>query len=182
MVAAHILKVCSALFEPLVNLKEISENPSRYLFGFGFYAFTALIDMKPPPGALLYIHSASEPYNEEQILSKERVDNWLDKFGMERHQIHYSGHAKGKNLFEIVKTIAAKRCCFQFIHRTSREICEGYYYWKYDCGTRRQNLPYLTVQTNGIFLSDRATFFKSFKTQGIWSLCTSQSNLGYSLH
>jgi hypothetical protein len=49
MVAAHILKVCSALFEPLVNLKEISENPSRYLFGFGFYAFTALIDMKPPP-------------------------------------------------------------------------------------------------------------------------------------
>ena len=108
MVAAHISKVCSALFEPLVNLKEISENPSRYLFGFGFYAFTTLIDMKPPPGALLYIHSASELYNEEQVLSKERVvDNWLDKFGMERHQMHYSGHAKGKDLFEIVKTIDA---------------------------------------------------------------------------
>jgi hypothetical protein len=27
-----------------------------------------------------------------------------------------------------------------------------------------------------------STFFKSFKTQGIWSLYTSQSNLGYSLH
>jgi hypothetical protein len=53
MVAAHISKVCSALFEPLVNLKEISENLSRYLFGFGFgfSAFTALIDMKPPPQA-----------------------------------------------------------------------------------------------------------------------------------
>ena len=36
------------------------------------------------------------------------MDNWLDKFGMERHQIHCSGHAKGKDLFEIVKTIDAK--------------------------------------------------------------------------
>jgi hypothetical protein len=61
MVAAHISKVCSALFEPLANLKEISKNLSGYLFGFGFYAFTALIDMKPSPGAL-YIHSANEPY------------------------------------------------------------------------------------------------------------------------
>lgn len=87
--------------------KEISENPSRYLCGFGFYAFTALIDMKPRPGAL-YIHSASEPYNEEQVLNQDRVDNWLDKFGMERHQIHCSGHAKGRDLFEIVKTIDAK--------------------------------------------------------------------------
>jgi len=86
---------------------EISKNPSQYLCGFGYYAFTALIDMKPPPGSL-YIHSASEPYNEEQVLSQERVDNWLDRFGMERHQIHCSGHAKGKDLFEIVKAIDAK--------------------------------------------------------------------------
>jgi hypothetical protein len=124
MVAAHISKVCSALFEPLVNLKEISENPSRYLYGFGFYAFTALIDMKPPPGAL-YIHSPSELYNEEQVLRKERVDTWLDKFGMERHQVRCLGHAKGKDLFEIVKTMDAKRCCFQFIHRAFREVCQG---------------------------------------------------------
>lgn len=75
-----------ATFANLPNAKtakEISENPGRYLCGFGFYAFTALIDMKPPLGAL-YIHSASEPYNEEQVLSQERLDNWLDKFSMER--------------------------------------------------------------------------------------------------
>jgi mRNA degradation ribonuclease J1/J2 len=63
--------------------------------------------MKPPPGPL-YIHSAREPYNEEQVLSQERVDNWLDKFGMERYQIHCLGHANGKDLFEIVKAIDAK--------------------------------------------------------------------------
>lgn len=73
-----------AIFANLPNAKtakEISENPSRYLCGFRFYAFIALIDMKPPLGAL-YIHSASEPYDEEQVLSQERFDNWLDKFGI----------------------------------------------------------------------------------------------------
>ena len=29
------------------------------------------VDMKPKPGSL-YIHSASEPYNEEQILNQDR--------------------------------------------------------------------------------------------------------------
>ena len=97
-------------FANLANAKtaqDIGKNPGEYLCAFGYFSFTALIDMKPSPGAL-YIHSASEPYNEEQMLSQERVDNWLDRFGMERHQIHCSGHAKGKDLLEIVKTIDAK--------------------------------------------------------------------------
>ena len=38
--------------------------------------------MEPKLAGPLYIHSASEPYNEEQVLSQERVDNWLDRFGM----------------------------------------------------------------------------------------------------
>lgn len=87
--------------------KEISEHPSRYLCALGYFSFTGLIDMKLKSGAV-YIHSASEPYNEEQVLSQERVDNWLDKFGMARHQIHCSGHAKGQDLFDMVKEIDAK--------------------------------------------------------------------------
>jgi len=42
------------------------------------------------------------------VLNQERVDNWLGKFGMERYQIHCSGHAKGADLFSIVKEIGAK--------------------------------------------------------------------------
>ena len=99
-----------AKFVSLSNAKtaaELSQNPSRYLYALGYFSFASLIDMKPPPGAL-YIHSASEPYNEEMVLNQDRVDNWLDKFGMERHQIHCSGHAKGPDLFSIVKEIDAK--------------------------------------------------------------------------
>jgi hypothetical protein len=49
----------------------------------GFYSFTALIDMKPEPGAT-YIHSAIEPYNEEQEISQERINAGMDHFGMNK--------------------------------------------------------------------------------------------------
>ena len=73
----------------------------------GFYSFTALIDMKPKPGAI-YIHSASEPYNEEQELSQERINAWTEHFDMRKFQCHCSGHARGKDLLQIVEEINAK--------------------------------------------------------------------------
>jgi len=97
-------------FASLPNAKtahEISENPNKYLCALGFFQFTSLIDMKPSSGTP-YIHSASEPYNEEQILSQDRVSNWLEHFGMNRYQIHCSGHAKGEDLLQVVKDINAK--------------------------------------------------------------------------
>jgi ribonuclease J len=90
-----------------LTASEIAQNPSRYLCAIGYFGFSALIDMNPKPGAV-YIHSASEPYNEEQILSEKRLLNWLERFQMERHQIHCSGHAKGTDLMDMVKEIDAK--------------------------------------------------------------------------
>jgi ribonuclease J len=63
------------------NAQEIARNESKVLCAMGFYSFTALIDMKPEPGAR-YIHSASEPYNEEQEISQERINTWMDHFGI----------------------------------------------------------------------------------------------------
>lgn len=97
-------------FATLPNAKtadEIAQHPEKYLCALGFFSFNALIDMKPDPGAV-YIHSASEAYNEEQVLSTKRLHNWLDKFQMEHHQIHCSGHAKGQDLMDMVKEIDAK--------------------------------------------------------------------------
>jgi len=84
--------------------EQIAARPDKVLCAIGFYSFTALIDMKPKSGAL-YIHSASEPYNEEQELSQERIDAWLEHFGMNKFQSHCSGHARGKDLLEAVKAI-----------------------------------------------------------------------------
>jgi len=87
--------------------EQIASRPNKVLCAIGFYSFTALIDMKVKPGAR-YIHSASEPYNEEQELSLERIDAWIDHFGMSKFQSHCSGHARGKDLLEAVSEIEAK--------------------------------------------------------------------------
>jgi len=86
---------------------EIAAHPKKYLCAIGFFSFNALIDMKLKSGAV-YIHSSSEAYNEEQVLSTIRLHNWLDRFQMEHHQIHCSGHAKGEDLMNMVKEIDAK--------------------------------------------------------------------------
>jgi ribonuclease J len=87
--------------------EQITARENKVLCAIGFYSFTALIDMKPKPGAR-YIHSASEPYNEEQEFSQERIDAWIDHFGMAKFQSHCSGHARGNDLLEAVSQISSK--------------------------------------------------------------------------
>ena len=87
--------------------EQIAVRPNKVLCAIGFYSFTALIDMKIKSGAR-YIHSASEPYNEEQELSQERIDAWIEHFGMHKFQSHCSGHARGRDLLEAVSEIGAK--------------------------------------------------------------------------
>ena len=87
--------------------EEIARNESKALCTIGFYNFNALIDMNLPSGAH-YIHSASEPYNEEQEISQLRVNAWLNHFGIASHQSHCSGHAAQEDLIEIVSSISPK--------------------------------------------------------------------------
>ena len=87
--------------------EQIAARENKVLCAIGFYSFTALIDMKPKHGAR-YIHSASEPYTEEQEISQERVDAWLEHFGMHKFQSHCSGHARGQDLLKAVSEIGAK--------------------------------------------------------------------------
>jgi len=74
--------------------EQIAACPNKVLCAIGFYSFTTLIDMKPKPGTR-YIHSASEPYNEEQELSRERIDAWTEHFSMKKFQSHSSAMQGG---------------------------------------------------------------------------------------
>jgi ribonuclease J len=89
------------------NAQEIARKEGKVLCAMGFYSFTALIDMKPEPGAT-YIHSASEPFNEEQEISQERINAWMDHFGIYKFQCHCSGHARSNDLSHIVNEINAR--------------------------------------------------------------------------
>jgi len=91
----------------IVTASDIAKNQDKMLCAFSFWNFGALIDIKPQSGSL-YIHSSSEPFNDEGEFDKKRVDTWLNHYDLERVQSHCSGHSKGQYLLDAVKTVDAK--------------------------------------------------------------------------
>jgi len=96
------------LDEPnIVTAEDIAKNQDKMICSFSFWNFGALIDIQPTSGSL-YIHSLSEPFNDEGEFDKTKVDAWLDLYDLTRVQSHCSGHSKGQYLLDVVKTIDAK--------------------------------------------------------------------------
>jgi len=65
-----------------------------------------LIDLKPDKG--MYIHSLSEPFNEEMEISYDRMINWIMHFNMDFVQSHCSGHINGADLLDTIQKINPK--------------------------------------------------------------------------
>ena len=82
---------------------EIRKKPENYVVVLNFWYLNMLIDLKPNKG--MYIHSLSEPFNEEMEISYERMINWIMHFDMNFIQSHCSGHINGYDLKELIKTV-----------------------------------------------------------------------------
>ncbi len=91
----------------ILTAGDIIKNPSKYIVVLNFWYFSDLIDLKPKNS--LYIHSLSEPFNEEMEISYERMKNWLDHFSIKFFQSHCSGHINGDDLKELLTDIHPKR-------------------------------------------------------------------------
>jgi len=94
-------------YKNIITAADIAKNPSRYIVVLNFWYFSDLIDFKPTHG--LYIHSLSEPFNEEMEISYNRMRNWLNYFNMEYFQSHCSGHINGDDLKELIRIIHPKK-------------------------------------------------------------------------
>jgi len=91
-----------------VRADYIHEQQSKIIACLGFFDLIDLIDIQPQVGSA-YIHSMSEPHNEEQAFDKQRAENWLNLFNLSRYQIHASGHASQQDLFKVAQTVAPKK-------------------------------------------------------------------------
>jgi ribonuclease J len=94
-------------YKNIVTAADITKNPSKYMIILNFWYFSDLIDLKPKNG--LYIHSLSEPFNEEMEISYDRMKNWLAHFDIEFFQSHCSGHINGDDLKELITTVHPKK-------------------------------------------------------------------------
>ena len=90
----------------LVTAEDIAKKPKEYMVVLNFWYFNTLVDLKPENG--LYIHSLSEPFDEEMEMSYDRMMNWLKYFKVNFVQSHCSGHINGTDLRKMIKTIRPK--------------------------------------------------------------------------
>lgn len=91
----------------IITADEIREKQSEYMIVLNFWYFNNLVDLKPKNS--VYVHSLSEPFNEEMGISFERMKNWIDYFSLEFHQAHCSGHAPRSELIKIIREINPKK-------------------------------------------------------------------------
>jgi ribonuclease J len=87
----------------IITAEDIAKHPSKYIVVLNFWYFNELVDLKPKNG--LYIHSLSEPFNEEMEISSERMKNWLRYFDLRFYQSHCSGHISGTDLKELIQKV-----------------------------------------------------------------------------
>lgn len=95
------------LLDKCVDSEWVKKN-SRILWELDFFQLTELVDVKPQGGNC--IHSMSEPFEEDPMsqVQDEVMKNWLDRFSLEYHQLHASGHSSMQEIFDIVKEIGPK--------------------------------------------------------------------------
>jgi ribonuclease J len=90
----------------IITAEEITKNPSKYMIVLNFWYFNTLVDLTPEKS--IYIHSLSEPFNEEMEMSYGRMKNWLEHFNINFLQHHCSGHINGSDMKELINMINPK--------------------------------------------------------------------------
>ena len=94
-------------YDNAVSCKDIGKKQEQIVLYCDFYDLKELIDIKPKKGSC-FIHSLSEPYDEEQEIDFNRMKNWLEHFDLPMLHAHASGHASGKQIREVINEIQPK--------------------------------------------------------------------------
>lgn len=92
-----------------VTSKEIGAAPEEWMFTISFWSITDLLDIFPHdrPGGL-YIHSMTQPFNDEMEIGARKLERWLDAFNLRRADTHVSGHLSEDDLHWAIDEIGAK--------------------------------------------------------------------------
>lgn len=77
-----------------VAAPDIAREPSAYLFSISFWSITELLDIFPDRATAngLYIHSQTQPFNDDMLQDERKLGRWLSLYGLDRVQTHVSGH------------------------------------------------------------------------------------------
>lgn len=99
----------------LVTSADIAADVSAHLFTISYWSITQLFDIFPDRGVPrtsrpggLYIHSMTQPFNDEMVIGDRKLRRWLDAFHLERVDTHISGHLSEEDLHWAIDEVGAK--------------------------------------------------------------------------
>lgn len=88
-----------------VDYRDVSAHQKDYIFYCSDFQLQNLIDVRPLERSS-YIRSSTEPFNDEMVLDQERIQRWLNHFGLisgsKWNTIHVSGHGAGDQIKKII--------------------------------------------------------------------------------
>jgi ribonuclease J len=90
-----------------IRAEQVHDDQQKLIIHLTFFDINELVDIDPSPN-VAYIHSASEPHNEEQVIDEQRLNNWLDYFHTRKYHFHASGHASGTDIRRLVEQVKPK--------------------------------------------------------------------------
>jgi ribonuclease J len=100
-----------AYADQLVTLGDIRAAQGDFILCYSFFDVNDLVDVSPDAGGA-WLYSASEAYNEEQVIDMQRLTNWVGHFKMDLYSgdteygpLHTSGHLSGPELLDLIRTI-----------------------------------------------------------------------------
>jgi ribonuclease J len=91
-----------------VKAEDVAKQQSKYMVFMEFFDLTELLDIRPSAGSM-FVHSLTEPFNEEMEIDFNRMMNWLNRFNIPLKHAHASGHADGRQLKKIAEYIKPKQ-------------------------------------------------------------------------
>ncbi len=94
-----------------VTSADVAAAPHSYLFSMSYWTINELFDVFPNPkagGGGVYIHSMTQPFNDEMEISDRKLQRWLDAFRLERKTTHVSGHLSEEQVHHVLDEIGAR--------------------------------------------------------------------------
>jgi ribonuclease J len=86
-----------------VTADEVRKEPAGFLVNVDLFNMTELVDLDPASGT--YIHSKTEPFNDEMEIDDKRMHAWLKAFNLTAVKAHASGHASREELEHMIDSV-----------------------------------------------------------------------------
>lgn len=90
-----------------ITHRDVAKEPNAFLFSISYWTISELLDIAPESAAWngLYIHSQTQPFNDEMETDKRKLARWLGRWHLDWAQTHVSGHVGEEELDWVIDQI-----------------------------------------------------------------------------